>query len=114
MDTRIAFSSKFNYQKIATGPLSRTDTIPPGNTTITIPHAAGRISSARAWYDPGNGRRFPASFFDYSDDTTSISEVDLITVRSIYLTTTDLIITYTNNNAGSRDVTTFYRVYYDN
>jgi hypothetical protein len=114
MDTNILFSTKFNYQKIATIG-SRTDACASGTTTtITIPHVAGRISSARVWYDPALGRRFPASFEQYQDDNTAAIESNGVTVRSMYLTTTDLVITYANTSASSKNVATYYRVYYDN
>lgn len=105
------FFSGFNYQKIATkGNSTHTATV--GSTTVTIPHNLGYIPSVRVWYDPDNGQRFPLSNEQYTDDTTSVSEVNLVSARA-HLTTTDLVIEYTNSDAGSHDVTTYWRVYYD-
>lgn len=113
MDTDILFSTSFNYQKIATIG-SQTNSCASGTTTtVTIPHSAGKISSARVWYDPALGRRFPASFEQYSDDNTAAIETGSVTVRSMYLTTTNLVITYANASASAKNVVTYFRVYYD-
>lgn len=117
MDTQKLFDTKFNYQKIATKG-DRTDSIPaagfpPTTTAITIPHNLGKISSARAWFDPGNGRRFPISFEQYTDDTTSVSETGFILVQKAYLTTDNLVIEYLNNAGSTKSIMTYWRVYYD-
>ena len=114
MDLEKLFDTKFNYQKVATKG-DRTDSIPAGlpTTTITIPHSVGNIGSARAWFDPGNGRRFPISFEQFTDDTTFVSETGFILVQNAYLTTSGLAIEYLNNAGVAKNITTYWKVYYD-
>lgn len=118
MDAQKLFDTRFNYQKIATKG-SQTDTVvdsgpPPAIlTTITVPHNLGYIPTVRAWFEPDNGRRLPISFEDLTDDSTFISETNGIAVSSSYLTTTDLVINYINLSGSSRNVTTYWRIYYD-
>lgn len=116
------FSSSFSYQKVAVKG-NTTDSVasnsappgsPPTGTTVTIPHNLGYISSARVWFDPALGKRFPATREQYSDDTTFLSEANDIWVRKSYLTVNDLIVEYVNLSGADKNVTTYYRVYYDN
>lgn len=97
------FSTAFNYQKIAMDD-SLTQNIGIGTTDVTILHNLGYIPSVRVWYDPALGKRFPIS-------TWQITEDNSVGVRA-YLTSTDLILTVTNP-ATSKDITFWYRIYYD-
>lgn len=113
--TLLNFDSDFNYQKIAFSG-SRTDTIPTFagvETEIAIDHNLGYIPAAKAWFDPDMNRRFIAGNMLYQDvDGDSTDWTNGVT-GYIYLTTTQLIIGYANLSASSKDVTTYYRIYYD-
>lgn len=110
MDEDVLFSSVIagvNYQKIAN---IGSDTVSSSGNYI-VSHNLGYIPTARVWYDPGLGKRFPVSVETYVDDTTINSEVNDVHVR-IRLTTTQLIIEITNPVGAN--VTYWWRIYYDN
>lgn len=109
MDTNKIFDTSFNYQKVALKG-SSTDAVPTSGATVTITHNLGKIGSVRVWYEPGNSRRFPVSFEQYSD--SGVSPANLVTGQ-YYLTTNSLIITYVNNSGSTKTVVTRYRIYYD-
>lgn len=116
-DTDLLFSSQFNYQKIAlkgntTDAVANSSGFPLSSTTITIPHNLGVIPSAKVWYDPENGRRFPISKLQFVDPDLSAFETNGITEKEVYLTTTNLVVIYYNSSGSSKDVTTYYRIYY--
>lgn len=111
-ESNVQFLTSFNYQKIADAD-SATVAVPNNSThTITITHNLGRIVSVRAWYDPALGKRFPISIEQYVDDTTFNSEVNLVDAKA-HLTTNTLVIILNNATASSKDVTYWYRIYYD-
>lgn len=108
------FSTGFNYQKIAFKD-SDTVTVPnntPNYSTHTITHGLGYIPSVRVWYDPELGRRFPISEEAYVDDVGLTSEVNDVVARA-YLTTTTLVIQFRNASGSDKDITYWYRIYYD-
>ena len=113
-DSQTFFASNFNYQKIAFEG-SATQSIPnnsPNFETITIDHNLGYIPSAKVWYDPALGRRMPLSLQQYQDDGFAVNYTNLTTGRA-YLTTTQLVIQFTNASGSSKNVTYWYRIYYD-
>jgi hypothetical protein len=108
------FATGYNYQKVA---LKNSGTVVvPNNTpnfdTNTITHSLGYIPSVRVWYDPGNGRRFPISEEEYTDDTSFTSETNQVVARA-YLTTTTLVIQFKNASGSNKTVNYWYKVYYD-
>lgn len=108
------FNTDYNYQKVALSG-SGTSTITnntPNFTNVTISHDLGYIPSVRVWYDPDNGRRFPISQEQYTDDTSFTSQVNSVIARA-YLTTSNLVLQFSNASGSSKDVTYWYRIYYD-
>lgn len=113
-ESKIQFSTTFNYQKIATEG-SETIAVAAGVPYVaikTVVHSLGEIPSARVWYDPALGKRFPVSVEQYVDDTTFVSEVNLVTTRA-YLTTTTLVIECSNSSGSSKNVVLYWKIYYD-
>lgn len=108
------FNTGYNYQKVA---LSGTGTSTIANdplnyASVTIPHDLGYIPSVRVWYNPDNGKRFALSEEQYTDDTTFTSEVNSISARA-YLTSSNLVLQFRNSSGSSKDVSYWYRIYYD-
>jgi hypothetical protein len=97
------FLTAFNYQKLAVNS-SRTDAVAVGTTNLSISHDLGYIPSIRVWFDPELGIRAPVS-------TWQITELNSVGVRA-YLTTTTLEIQIANP-ATPKNITTWYRIYYD-
>lgn len=119
MDASKQFDSRFNYQKIFVKS-SQVDSIADSGSTgglpveVTITHNLDYIPSVRVWYDPGNGRRFPIGEGQYDDYDSGVDETNRVTVDHSYLTTTQLVIGYLNASGSTQNVTTYYRIYYDN
>lgn len=112
--SKTLFTSDFNYQKVVK---KDNDTISVpydviNFTNIDIPHNLSRITSAKVWYDPGIGKRFPISLEQYVDDTSFTSEVNLV-VAQAFLTVNSLTIQFRNASGGAVNVRYWYRIYYD-
>lgn len=114
--TLLNFDSDFNYLKIALSG-STTNAIPTfagSETDITIDHNLGYIPAVKVWFDPDMNRRFIAGNSLYQDvDGDSTDWTNGVVTGYIYLTTTQLVIGYANLSGSSKDVTTYYRIYYD-
>lgn len=106
MDIDKIFDTSFNYMKIAEKG-TRTDSIPNATpTTVVISHGLGYIPSVRVWFDPAAGKKFPIGTGLYSTHANNTS-------ATVYLTTSSLVITYSNTSGSSKDVITYYRIYYE-
>lgn len=117
-DSKVQFSTAFNYQKIADKSPKGGETVSataswPSYTTIkTVSHNLGYIPSVRVWYDPQIGRRFPVSIEQYTDDDFSTHYTNQVGIR-VRLTSTQLIIQAGNASGSTKNVTLWWRVYYD-
>ena len=114
--SKLNFDTDFNYPKIAFSG-SQTDAIPTylgSLTDITIDHNLGYIPFVRVWFDPDVGRRFIAGNSLYQDIDGDLTDwSNGVATGNIYLTTTQLVIGYANLSGSTKDVTTYYRIYYD-
>jgi hypothetical protein len=113
LEDLIYFSTDFNYQKIAT---EGTETVSAGAvtsyTTIkTVTHNLGKITTAKVWFDPNLGRRFPISTEQYTDDTTFVSPNNGIMIRA--LLTTNTLVIQANTAGSATNITLWWKVYYD-
>ena len=109
------YNTDYNYQKIALkGEVTATitNTTFPSAVTQTITHNLGAITSARIWYDPALGKRFPISLNQFVDDSSFTSQVNL-EAATAYLTSNTLVIEFFNASGSPKSVTYWYRVYYD-
>lgn len=100
-----SFATGYNYQKLAAKD-SVTYNLAAGTHNRTITHNLNRICSVRVWYDPGTGRRFPAF-----NQPWQITENSTVGVRS-YLTLNTLEVRIFNSGS-TKDITIYYRIYYD-
>lgn len=112
-DEQKQFDTRFNYQKVAlAGTLTQSVDVSSGGppvpaTLVAVPHNLGRITSFRAWYDPGLGVRIPVS----GKLTTPIINNNIN--MDAYLTANDLVFSIFNFGASAVDIVFYYRVYYD-
>lgn len=104
-ETSAAFATGVNYQKIALKD-KVTNSFTAGTHDLSISHNLNKISSVRIWYDPGTGRRFPAF-----NQPWQITENSSVGVRS-YLTLNTLEIRIFNPST-TKNITIWYRIYYD-
>ena len=113
-ESLVQFSTSFNYQKVAfEGSQTIAVSASSSYSTIkTVAHGLGYIPSVRVWYDPGLGRRLPISIEQYQDDDFSTNYTNLVTTRA-YLTTTTLVIEAANASGSNKNVTLWWRIYYD-
>lgn len=116
MDSNKFFSTGFNYPKILLND-STTDAVAGTGSvvTVTIDHNLGYIPSFRLWFDPDNNRRFPIGDALFDDFAVPIHVTNQVSAQgNVYATTTQIIIGYTNTfGEPTKDVTTYYRIYYD-
>lgn len=108
-DSKFIHLSSFNYQKVFDNDSQTISVAPPSGPdflpqVITIPHNLGYIPTVRAWFSPTTGQIWPLTGkqFNGMGDT-----------GNYYLTTTDLIIEFSNNTGVTKDYTFYYRIYYD-
>lgn len=106
-------ATQFNYLKLvaegsATTAIANSPATP---VEVTIYHNLGYIPSVRLWYDPETSKRWPFSGVQYSD---FLGAAHNNTVTGFaYVTTTQLVIQFYNGSGSSKNVTYWYRLYYD-
>lgn len=112
-DENRQFDTGYNYQKVAEADSQTTSVAvtgggpPPTPVEVPVPHTLGKVTSFRAWYDPGTGRRIPVT----GNLTTPIASNSI--TMDAYMTTTNLVFSVLNFGAGAVNVTFFWRIYYD-
>lgn len=109
---KLAFSSDFNYQKIAIDSSGTTSVTNTNAFNVTLNHNLGYKPSVRVWFDPAQSRRYMASQQDYLDIVT-FQSVTAFCWCSYYVTNSQLVITFRNQSGATRVFNYWYRIYYD-